>query len=210
MTLNFASIAMRLALVLVLAGLWLLFQAAPSHACSCITPGSPSEELAKSAVVFAGTVVSLDRSLVKSSSLDPVIVEFDIKTVWKGQPAHRMMEFTTPESSASCGYSFVEGVEYLVYSRNGLEVSLCSRTRPLSQAAGDLAELGQGQPPTEGTTAPTPAVTEQPPPPTPVAPGQPVGGGCGPSPHSDGLLMAGLVVGIAWLGLGKRRSIKRR
>ena len=194
MAVAFASIALRLALVLPLVGLWFVSHPGQSYACSCIDPGSPSEELADSVVVFAGRAVSIDRSLVSGSSLDPIIVEFYVHTVWKG-PASQVTHLTTAAFESSCGYSFEEGGEYLVYSWNGWEVSLCSRTRPLSQAAYDLGELGPGQTPTQGTTGLKPDVLD------PRA-----DGGCGPSPGADGLPLAWLVAGIAWLGLRKRSS----
>ena len=190
---NIASISMRLALVLSLIGLWFMMTPGQGYACSCVDPGSPSEALADSAAVFSGRVVSIDRSRVKQSSADPLIVEFEVMTVWKG-PADRRMHVTTPVNSASCGYSFLEGAEYLVYSWNGSEVYMCSRTRGLSGASFDIAELGEGQTLSEGATAPTPVVS-----------GPSASGGCGPSSHADGLPLAGLMAGIAWLGLLKRR-----
>ena len=205
MALNFASTAIRLTLVLALVGLWLLLQPAPSHACSCAYPYTPSEALERSAAVFTGTVVSIDGSTDNQTGLSPITVEFDVSTVWKG-PVQRTKRMRTPGVNNSCHFPFQEGVEYLVFSLGGSNVDWCSPVRPLSAAADDLAELGQGEAPAEGTTAPTPVVTEQPPPPTPVDPEQPAGGGCGPSPQADGLLVAGLVVGVAWLGLRKRRS----
>ena len=190
MALNFSSIAMCLALAL--AALWLVSYPERSYACYCMPTGLPSEGLAESATVFAGRVVSIDRRQVKNSSADPLIVEFDVKTVWKG-PANRTIFLKTPVSGVSCGYSFDEGVEYLVYSWNGREVYWCSRTRPLSEAAYDLAELGPGRVLAQNTATPTPVITEQ-----------PAGGGCGPSPHADGLLLLAPLVGIVWLGLRKR------
>ena len=184
-------------LVILLVGLWAIAHPGPSHACSCIEPGSPSEALERSAVVFSGRVVAIDDRLVLGSSLDPLIVEFEVETVWKG-PLHPKAELKTANDSASCGYSFVEGGEYLVYSRNGSEASLCSRTRPLSKAGDDLSELGPGQ-----------TVPQSEPDPTYASPEAPPGGGCGPSAGGDELLLAGVVVGLAWLGLGKRRPTKR-
>ena len=176
-------------LAILIAGLWVIAQPGRSYACSCIDPGSPSEALERSAAVFAGRVVSIDDRLALGSSLDPLIIKFDVETVWKGS-LHQQIELRTAFDSASCGYSFVEGVEYLVYSHNGSEASLCSRTRPLSEAADDLAELGPGRTAPESGTPPTPASPETPP-----------GGGCGPSAGGDGLLAAGLGLIIALLGL---------
>ena len=184
-------------LVLLIIGLWIILQPGRSYACSCIEPGSPTEALERSAAVFAGRVVSMEVSRVLKSGTDPVAVEFNVKTIWKG-PADRTIRLTTPVFEASCGYSFNIGVEYLVYSRNGSEVSLCSRTKPLWEARDDVAELGQGQ-----TLAPSTT------PHTPGGPGGQTGGGCGPSAGGDGLLAAGMLVGLAWLGFGKRRAAKR-
>ncbi len=41
----------------------------------------------------------------------------------------------------------MERTEYVVYSRDGFNVGLCSRTRPLSEASMDLADLATGQAP---------------------------------------------------------------
>ncbi len=184
-------------LLILIAGVWVFAQPGQGHACSCIEPGTPGEALENSASVFAGRVVSIDDRLVLGSSLAPLIVEFEIGTVWKG-PLHQSVELKTASDTASCGYSFVEGVEYLVYSRNGLDVNFCSRTRPLSEAQFDLTELGAGR------TIPgiEPAATVP-------SPEPPSGGGCAPSAGADGMLTAGLVVGLAWLGLGKWRRPKR-
>ena len=59
------SIALRVALLVPLIGALFPVHPESSYACKCAVPGSPSEELAKSAAVFQGQVVSvreLDRS----------------------------------------------------------------------------------------------------------------------------------------------------
>ena len=189
-----------MALIVLLIGVWLTTHPERSYACSCVTPGSPSEELAKSTAVFMGQVVSVrefDRGNDIMSSLDPTTVEFEVATIWKG-PSYETMFLTTARFGASCGFTFIEGEEYVVYSRDGSTVSLCSRTRPLSEAPHDLAELGKGQVPTLGTTAPTPDLSEY-----------QTGGGWGLWPHTTVVLVVGLMVGIAWLGLRKQRSDTR-
>ena len=170
-----------------------------------MTKGTTAEtvdgmSLAKSTAVFMGQVVSVrefDRGNDIMSSSDPTTVEFDVQAVWKG-PSSTTMFLTTARFGASCGFTFVKGEKYVVYSQDGSTVSLCSRTRPLSAATHDLAALGKGQVPAQGTTTPTPDVSEY-----------QTGGGCGLSPHTTDLSVVGLMVGIAWLGLRKQRSDTR-
>ena len=156
-------------------------------------------ELAKSTAVFMGQVVSVresDKGLLGWSSSDPTMVEFDVRTVWKGSN-YQTICLTTARSGASFGFTFVEGVEYVVYSRDGSTVSLCSRTRTRSEAAHDLAELadlGTGRLASQGASAPRPDVS---------------GGRCGLSPDTTDLSAVGLMVGIAWLGLRKKRCDTR-
>ena len=226
MALKPASITMRLALALALAGLWLALSPGESHACSCAYPGTPSKALERSKAVFAGRVVSIEPR-ANRTGWNSITIEFDVSTVWKG-PNQQTMRMASPGINNSCHFPFEEGVEYLVYSLNGLEVNWCSPVRPLSEADADLDELGPGQTPPGEAPESSPVSPEQPaagadldelgpgqtppgeaPAPSPVSPEQPVGGGCGPSPRPDGLLLAGLVAGLAGLGLGRHRRVNR-
>ncbi len=193
----FPRLALRIVLTMALIGLWALASHEAAYACSCVPPGSPSEALENSVAVFVGEVVSVrefDRGDGTWGSMDPTTVEFEVTTVWKGS-AYQTMYFTTPRSGASCGFTFVEGVDYVVYSWNGSEVSLCSRTRTLSEAAIDLDELGMGRAPDQGTIASTPEVSAY-----------PSGGGCGiGSSVAVGPAVA-LVAGLVWLGMRRRSS----
>ena len=194
---NHPTFAMRIVLIVALIGLWSLANHKPAYACSCAPPGSPSEALANSNVVFVGKVVSVrefDRGDGTWGSMDPTTVEFDVTTVWKG-PSYQTMYFTTPRSGPSCGFTFVEGVDYVVYSSNGSEVSRCSRTRSLSKATVDLEKLGEGRAPDKGKIAPTPEVSAY-----------RSDGGCGiGSSVADGSTVA-LMAGLVWLGMRRRRS----
>ena len=197
---TFGSIVIRVALIVPLIGVWLTTHPERSYACSCVTPGSPSEELAKSTAVFMGQVVSVrefDRGNDIMSSTDPTTVEFEVTTIWKG-PSSTTMFLTTARFGASCGFTFVKGEKYVVYSQDGSTVSLCSRTRMVSKATDDLAALGKGHVPAPGTTAPTPDLSEY-----------QTGGGWGLWPHTTVVLVVGLMGGIAWLGLRKQRSDTR-
>jgi hypothetical protein len=118
-----------------------------AYACSCIPPRPPLESMANSAAVFSGKVVRIeaeDTPLI--SSADPVKVVFEVSMVWKGAE-DGAIALSTARDSASCGYDFIVGEEYLVYAdngENGLITGLCSRTMPLSAAGEDLAALGEG------------------------------------------------------------------
>ena len=75
-------------------------------------PSSPSEELEKSAAVFAGRVVSVrhsyDPDAVSHSPEDRTTVRFEVSTVWKGA-VNESMYVTTPPTGGSCGFTFIEG-----------------------------------------------------------------------------------------------------
>jgi len=141
----------RFILVLVILASFSLGNLDRAFACSCVAPWPPTEALAGATAVFVGKVSNLDVSTgLLTSSADPVEVTFQVSKVWKG-PVHSTLLATTARSGASCGYGFERGQEYLVYARGTeteLEVSLCSRTQPLSAADEDLAVLGQGNIPT--------------------------------------------------------------
>lgn len=148
-------IARWLVLVVVAAA---VFVANPrcAYACSCLPPGPPRDALASSDAVFAGRVVKLSAPLGDVvSSVDPVSVTFEVSRSWKGAQAQTVV-VKTASSSASCGFNFEQGREYLVYAGTAdgeLQAGLCSRTQALATAAEDLAALGAGQAPAAG--APT-------------------------------------------------------
>jgi len=134
-------------LLLVAGALVLMGLVQQAFACTCLPPESPERELERSTAVFAGEVTSVETPSGQiTSSADPVAITFEVYTVWKG-PHTNTFTITTARSSASCGYAFEMGKEYLVYARgeaDDLQVSLCSRTKPLTRARGDLAELRKG------------------------------------------------------------------
>ena len=142
---------------------WFLGDPGQVHACKCAQPGTPSEELEKFSAVFAGRVVSIQHSYdPKAASVSPddrTTVGFEVSTVWKGT-VHEDMRITTPPTGGSCGFSFVEGEEYIVYAYDsayadgGYTVGICSRTALLGQAQADIDALGEGNAPQAGTGVP--------------------------------------------------------
>jgi hypothetical protein len=72
-------------------------------------------------------------------------VSFRVSEVWKG-PEQDTLEVSTPRYEASCGYSFKEGQEYLVYAEGKkMKVTYCGRTTLLSKASADLEVLVNGE-----------------------------------------------------------------
>jgi hypothetical protein len=67
------------------------------------------------------------------------------------------LEVITPRADgATCGYPFKEGQEYLVYAYGKgepFETDICNGTHPLSKADEDLALLGNGEKPKDGSDA---------------------------------------------------------
>ena len=180
------------------AALWLLASVEPSQACSCEPLRSPSETLARSTEVFLGVVTSVevhDRGDGTWASNDPVTVEFDVNTVWKGQVGRSIM-IKTVRGGESCGFGFALGVEYIVYSSYG-NTGMCRRTHEVGRAGyNDREELGPGRAPDPTIATPTPEPT--------AAPSPPAGGGCGRASSGADIWWAALAVGAAWMGRARR------
>jgi len=117
---------------------------ADALACSCAPPGTPQQELAASSVVFRG--VALQTSAPDGEEGFWRDVSFQVKRVWKGDPAP-LFSIRTTSNSAACGRSFATGEDYLVYVDSGGLVLLCGRTALAGEAAADLTALGEGTPP---------------------------------------------------------------
>ena len=198
----------RLALLIPMIGALLLVHPELIHACKCATPGPPTEEMGRSDLVFSGRVVSIQSedetdgatagADAEAPDLGVYSIEFDVETVWKGT-VHETTYLTTNRDSASCGFTFAEGVSYVVYAQDDLIVHRCSRTRPLSEAAQDLGELGEGRAPTEGAAGAAAGPSQSGP------SGSPGGGGCGLSPGEADLSGVALMFGIVCLGLRRKR-----
>ena len=161
--------ASLVSLALLVGVLWFLGNPERVYACKCAQPGTPSEELEKFSAVFAGRVVSVrhsyDPDAASVSPEDRSTVDFEVSAVWKGT-VHEDLYITTPPTGGSCGFTFIEGEEYIVYAYDsahadgGYTVGICSRTALLDQAQADIDALGEKHAPQAGTGGPAP---EQPP-----------------------------------------------
>jgi hypothetical protein len=123
-----------------------------ASACSC-GGGAPFRVLAKGAdasAVFSGEVMNVEEgssTRMFGMSVPSRRVTLQVSEVWKG-PQTETLEVSTPRDGATCGYSFKEGQEYLVYANGkeeALKVDLCSQTRLLSRADEHLRVLGNGR-----------------------------------------------------------------
>jgi hypothetical protein len=101
--------------------------------------------------VFAGKVTKVENT--KEITHGPVRVTIEVSRIWKGARAPVRTVWTS-ETSASCGFPFRTGQEYLIFTEGkaGTEgVGLCGATRLLSGAGADLKVLGEGEPPLKGS-----------------------------------------------------------
>ena len=124
---------------MVISGLFVSFSSLTDQralACSCARPGSPREELRRVDAVFSGEVRSVNRERI----------EFKVEKIWKGPRAKRI---SIKYELSTCTYVFVEGKKYLVYAygKEIFSTHVCTRTKELDKASGDLKELGEGKEP---------------------------------------------------------------
>src|SRR5262245_1382291 len=114
-------------------------------ACACQYGGEPvCQEYWRTDVVFAGTVVGSAKITINEGDykFDQRLVRFEVAQIFRGEQTAKA-EVVTGWGGGDCGYGFHDGETYLVYaSRNKenqrLYTSVCTRTRPISQASGDL------------------------------------------------------------------------
>jgi hypothetical protein len=136
-----------------LAAAVVLLPAGAAMACSCAAAPSDQALVARSDVVFTGTLVERHEPTVfpgLSSSSDPAVLVFDVDTVHKGTAAQRQ-GVETARSGASCGLELTQGREVLLLADRvdgHLVASLCGGSRELT--AGEQP-LGAGRPPRAGS-----------------------------------------------------------
>lgn len=142
----------------------------PALACSCAAAPNPAD-LSFSDTVFSGTAVEVAPWDRAGSSGTLLPVTFAVDHIWLGD-AEPLTTVRTAANGASCGYTFEEGMRYLVYGKatdGYVEVNLCSATRPYDHAAVEVLEAvaGSGRA-VEGPAAETagvyPGVSSEPPP----------------------------------------------
>lgn len=173
-----------------------------AHACSCAPPRPPLESAAAASVVFEGRTFGVTREGGQNR------FTFEVLRVLKGE-VPSSVHIWSASHSASCGRAFEAGLPYLVYAHvlpgGQLGDGLCSRTRPVSNAAEDLELLGAGHPPLSAPGASSPEAP-------PVEPPriEPVAQETAPAPSKRGCSIEGatspLVVSLVLLGCARRRT----
>ncbi|MGH9905111.1 MAG: SpaA isopeptide-forming pilin-related protein [Pyrinomonadaceae bacterium] len=120
--------------------------AVEASACSCAGTPAPCQEYWQTPVVFAGTVTYSSKASSNQENYQwpRRLVRFTIDEAFRGVDGVEV-DVMTGFSDADCGYGFRLGGQYLVYAdrqEDGrLTTSICTRTRPLSDAKEDLAYI---------------------------------------------------------------------
>lgn len=131
-----------------------LLSARPALACKCAI-ATVEEGRADASALFEGRVISIEEKS-QEGAMPVNQVKLAVVRSWKGLDQEEQVVVITNTQSAACGYTFAKDTSYLVYARESdghLDVSLCSRTRPIADAAEDLAKLGAGATPVRVTNA---------------------------------------------------------
>jgi hypothetical protein len=109
--------------------------------CSCIMPLPVQESFANTDVVFLGSVIGIKTVEFQTT------VTFMVHKTYKGLGKKTdQVVVNTGSDSAMCGYYFELNKSYLVYASKydkTINVSLCSRTSLLTDAARDLKVLNK-------------------------------------------------------------------
>lgn len=121
----------HLAALMVLTSVLVVGPSGTACACSCAEPDT-AENTAWADLVFVGVVVDIDRPAFSTSSGDLMTARLTVEQVHKGS-ARGHVEVKTALEGPSCGFDFVEGNRYLIYSREG-QTSLCSGNKLLGAA----------------------------------------------------------------------------
>jgi MYXO-CTERM domain-containing protein len=137
-----------------------------AEACSCLPAKPPADARNDADAVFEGKLVGQSEA-----DADHTRFEFSVSRVWKGDVAASTY-VVSHKQSATCGRTYRAETTYVVYARTakdgGLTDGLCSRSRPVEDAAEDLRVLGEGRAPgaaaSGGEEAPAvePATVESP------------------------------------------------
>jgi hypothetical protein len=201
-----------------------LFDARPASACSCAGPLEPDVAVSSADVVFEGRPTAVEHvqaELGLSGYFGAKRFRFDVARYFKGQLGPSLSLFTVDQSTA-CGREYSNDESYVIYARYSgsglLTDSACSRSRASSFADEDLEFLGAGVDP-DPELADMAGESELPASSAevssgihrvPVAAEAAPAGDCSSSlasgrPARPSRSLAGLLLGVAWLGWFRRQ-----
>jgi hypothetical protein len=117
--------------------------ASAANACDCRGGITPCQEYWEASAVFTGVVTSTSTVIVNQGDrgFSQRLVQFSLEQAFRGI-AGKEVQVLTGLGSGDCGYGFRIGEKYLVYAfrttDNKLSTSICTRTRPFSEAQEDI------------------------------------------------------------------------
>src|SRR5262245_40689714 len=123
-----------------------LLTARPAEACSCMATKDAVTSARDVDAVFVATLVQIESPQPANPHALPMkLFTFDVERTFKGQLDSQVRVQTT-SNSAACGRDYGKvGDAWLVFARiddqGRLNDNLCSRSKPLADAAADIAEL---------------------------------------------------------------------
>ena len=138
---------------LVILGLCFVFGAAnEASACSCVPLRPVCEGVGSASAVFVGRVVggaeqkTADDGKGNKVKYDVGTIHFAVEEVFSGVIGSKV-DIRSGTGGGDCGYWFKRGERYIVYAygdaKKGYGTNICTRTRPVAQAAEDLSYLRQ-------------------------------------------------------------------
>ena len=132
-------------------------------ACSCsLDPAKASQRSLVSQArrdatfVLSGTVLAIEQGMIGVVPARYSLVRMKVDRVWKGRIGGEVV-IQTGLGSGDCGYRFEVGQGYLVYGWGELDTihtDICTRTRGLDEAIGDIKILGRARRPALPRTTP--------------------------------------------------------
>ena len=108
--------------------------------CTCPTRNF-ANHVFNSPLIFSGRVANI------ASGDNTNRISFYINTLFKGRTKTNRIIINTPKTANACGFNFLRGNDYLVYTsydaNRNLIISSCSRTMSLDNSCNDLIALSR-------------------------------------------------------------------
>lgn len=115
-----------------------------AFACSCAPKPELETALEQASLVFVGRVEDQRPSPFKKGQIEVKFIVFRKFKGFEELPKSEFVLIHTAKDSATCGYNFTNGFEYLVYATGtpaNFRTNLCSRTEVLENAQLDQHRL---------------------------------------------------------------------